>query len=188
MSKIGINGVELEWFKNYLSNRQQFVHVNNTDSTKLKIDRGVPQGSILGPILFLIYINDLKNCTDLFTLLFADDSNFLISGKNFTEIKLKLNNELKKISDWFRSNQMSLNPDKTKIMIFNKNENTIDWNALNIKLNFNNENEFDPEKIKILNYVNSSSNIPAIKFLGVFKYPSLNFNYHVELVSKKNCC
>ena len=185
LSKIGINGVELEWFKNYLSNRQQFVHVNNTDSTKLKIDRGVPQGSILGPILFLIYINDLKNCTDLFTLLFADDSNFLISGKNFTEIKLKLNNELKKISDWFRSNQMSLNPDKTKIMIFNKNENTIDWNALNIKLNFNNENEFDPEKIKILNYVNSSSNIPAIKFLGVFIDPSLNFKYHVEHLRKK---
>ena len=80
---------------------------------------------------------------------------------------------------------MSLNPDKTKIMIFNKNENTIDWNALNIKLNFNNENEFDPEKIKILNYVNSSSNIPAIKFLGVFIDPSLNFKYHVEHLRKK---
>ncbi len=64
---------------------------------------------------------------------------------------------------------MSLNPEKnTKFMIFNKNKNTIDWNSFNIKLNFNNENEFDPDKIKVMNYINSSSNIPAINFLGVY--------------------
>ena len=79
-----------------------------------------------------------------------------------------MNIELKKIN-WFKSNQMSLNPEKnTKFMIINKNKNTIDWNSFNIKLNFNNENEFDPDKIKVMNYINSSSNIPAINFLGVY--------------------
>ena len=185
LSKIGINGVELEWFKNYLKDRQQFVHVNNTNSSKLGIKRGVPQGSILGPILFLIYINDLKNCTELFTLLFADDSNFLISGNNFHELKSKLNIELKKISDWFRSNEMSVNPNKTKFMIFNKKENTVDWNSLNIKLNFNNDNEADPEKIKQLSYVNSKSDIPAIKFLGVYIDSALNFKYHIDYLRRK---
>ena len=143
-----INGIELEWFKNYLKDRKQFVNVNNVDSNKLGLNRGVPQGSILGPILFLIYINDLEKCTDLFTLLFADDSNFLISGKNFTELKQKLNIELKKVTDWFRCNEMSLNHEKTKIMVFNKKENTIDFNSLNIRLNFNNEDQSDPLKIK----------------------------------------
>ena len=98
--------------------------------------------------MFLIYVNDLEKCTDLFTLLFADDSNFLISGKNFTELKQKLNIELKKVTDWFRCNEMSLNHEKTKIMVFNKKENTIDFNSLNIRLNFNNEDQSDPLKIK----------------------------------------
>ena len=99
----------------------QFVSVNNKNSLLNHINRGVPQGSILGPILFLIYINDIKNCTILFTLLFADDSSFLISGKNLDELVEILNFELKKICDWFRCNEMSLNSQKTKFMIFNKN-------------------------------------------------------------------
>ena len=115
LSKIGIKGIELEWFRNYLRDRKQFVSVNNVDSNKLGISRGVPQGSILGPILFLIYINDLKNCTELFTLLFADDSSFLISGKDFAQLKSKLNIELKKITDWFRCNEMSQNHTKLRL-------------------------------------------------------------------------
>ena len=85
-----------------------------------KQNRGEPQGFILGLILFLFYINDLEKCTDLFTLLFSDYSIFLISGKNFTELKQKLNIEIKKVTDWFRCNEMSLNHEKTKIMVFNK--------------------------------------------------------------------
>ena len=81
LKKNGIQGTELEWFKNYLQGRNQFVSINNEKSPLKEINRGVPQGSILGPILFLIYINDLKNCTSLLTFLFADDSSFLISGK-----------------------------------------------------------------------------------------------------------
>ena len=105
----------MEWFKNYLKDREQFVNVNNVDSNKLGINRVVPQGSILGPTLFLIYKNGLQNCTELFTLLFADDSNFLISGKNFDELKLKLNIKLKKVTDWFRCNELSVNHEKLRL-------------------------------------------------------------------------
>ena len=185
LEKIGIQGLELEWFKNYLNNRNQFVYTNGEKSNLLGINKGVPQGSILGPILFLIYINDIKNCTSLMTLLFADDSNFLISGKNLNEIVEILNIELKNICDWFRCNEMSLNPTKTKFMIFNKREDTINWEEIDIKLDFNNVNENDINKIRNLGYINQNSDIPAVKFLGVYIDPQLNFKYHIEYLRKK---
>ena len=185
LDKIGIHSTELEWFKNYLKDRKQFVNINQENSNLLGVNRGVPQGSILGPILFLIYINDLKNCTSLMTLLFADDSSFMVSGKTIEETVELLNFELKKICDWFRCNEMSLNPTKTKFMIFNKKEDTINWNDLNIKLDFNNVNENDPDKISCLGYINQSSDTPAIKFLGVYIDPQLNFKFHINYLRKK---
>ena len=103
MEKLGICGIELEWFCNYLNSINQFVSVNNENSLLNHINRGLPQGSILGPILFLIYINDIKYCTILFTLLFADDSSFLISGKNLDELVEILNF---KLDLWFCCNEM----------------------------------------------------------------------------------
>ena len=119
------------------------------------------------------------------TLLFADDSNFLISGKDLNEIIEILNIELKNICDWFRCNEMSLNPTKTKFMIFNKREDSITWEQIKIKLDFNNENENDTDKIRYLGYINQQSEIPAIKFLGVFIDSQLNFKYHIEYLRKK---
>ena len=119
------------------------------------------------------------------TLLFADDSNFLISGKNLNEIVEILNIELKNICDWFRCNEMSLNPTKTKFMIFNKREDTINWEEIDIKLDFNNVNENDINKIRNLGYINQNSDIPAVKFLGVYIDPQLNFKYHIEYLRKK---
>ena len=185
MEKIGIKNQALNWFKNYLKDRKQYVLVNGEVSELLDISKGVPQGSILGPILFLIYINDLPIATELFTLLFADDTSFLISGRDLNDVIRKLNVELKKVCDWFRSNEMSLHPDKTKFMIFNKNENSIPWNEINIELNFNNDNENEMNNISRLKYVNSQSQIPAIKFLGIFIDPNLNFKYHIDYIHKK---
>ena len=143
LSKLVVKDRELKWFENYLKNRQQFVNVNDKKSNIKFISKGVPQGSILGPLLFLIYINDLAKCTNLFTLLFADDTSFIIQEKNINEKIKILNIELKKISYWFRTNELSLHPDKTKFMIFTKNESNIDFENINIVLDYNNDNQND---------------------------------------------
>jgi Reverse transcriptase (RNA-dependent DNA polymerase) len=88
LHNLGIRGTELDWFVNYLQERMQFVTINGVESTKLEIKKGVPQGSILGPILFLIYINDLPQCSALITFLFADDTTLLASGENLQDLIL----------------------------------------------------------------------------------------------------
>ncbi len=93
---LGIRGIELEWFRSYLNNRKQFVAIGDSHSNTIEINIGVPQGSILGPLLFLIYINDLPNCTSLKTFLFADDTNLLAAGDNITELYQFVNMEFKK--------------------------------------------------------------------------------------------
>ena len=108
----GIRGTAYNWFKNYLSNRHQYVYLNNTKSDNLSVTCGVPQGSILGPLLFLLYINDLNTVSNLLTIImFADDTNIFISGHNLNlqNLNLTANIELKKISDWFSANLLSLN-------------------------------------------------------------------------------
>ena len=115
----GIRGVALDWFKSYLSNRKQFVYFNDTKSNYRDITCGVPQGSILGPILFLIYINDIVNISKiLFPILFADDSNVFLAGKNPNDMIIKMNVELEKLVKWLQANKLSLNVKKTHFMFF----------------------------------------------------------------------
>ena len=115
MDHYGVRGPENSWFKNYLSDREQFVSINGTYSEIVKTLCGVPQGSVLGPLLFLIYINDLPNATEFLTLLFADDTTFQYSGTNLDLLFEKCNFELEKASTWFKSNRLTLNVKKTKI-------------------------------------------------------------------------
>ena len=121
----GINGIALKWFSSYLSNRLQYVQIDSTKSEMSPIVTGVPQGSILGPLLFLIYMNDIPNASDIFKfILFADDT----SLKSFINSKLPgfllenstniINTELQKVNDWLAVNKLSLNVGKTKFMIF----------------------------------------------------------------------
>jgi len=110
----GIRGIALEWFKSYLSNRKQFVEYNNSKSSLKEITCGVPQGSILGPLLFLLYVNDISNVSKLLHfILFADDTNIFLSDHNLDSLISIANNELCKLTKWFLANRLTVNVTKS---------------------------------------------------------------------------
>ena len=115
----GITNTELEWFSSYLSNRKQAALCHNELSSSVDITTGVPQGSVLGPFRFLLFINDIANFTtdDCVTNLFADDAMIYASGDSVNEVKLKLQNCLNDISAWCRENRLRINSDKSEIML-----------------------------------------------------------------------
>src|ERR1700733_7535395 len=119
LERYGIRGTPLKWFTSYLTNRSQRVLCNEMLSEEGLIDFGVPQGSILGPLLFLLYINDLANVSStIFLILFADDTNVFYSHNSWRVLFDTLNRELSNISAWFCSNRLTLNPDKTNFILF----------------------------------------------------------------------
>ena len=121
LSHYGVRGPTLAWFKSYISNRKQFVSVLGFDSKKLTMKHGVPQGSVLGPLLFLIYINDLhRSITHSTTYKFADDTNLLLIDKSTKSLEAKMNKDLKGLYKWLLANKISLNTAKTELIIFRK--------------------------------------------------------------------
>ena len=161
----GIRGVTLSWFQSYLTNREQYVSVDNFKSDKLKLKYSVPQGSILGPTLFILYINDLPNIDKLTQyIFFADDANMIITGYTFEEVSEKVNALLQKIQNWVIGNGLKLNLSKTKYMIFtNKAKQNIDVNICGIPIE---ESECE-------------------RFLGVLISSNLSWANHINLLASK---
>ena len=155
--------------KSYLYNRKQFVSINGFDSNINTIKCGVPRGSCLGPLLFLIYINDFRFCLNKTnTGHFADDTYIMFSSKKIKTIETVINHELKMVSNWMNLNKLSLNNDKTKLIIFRSKQKPFDTNMLSIKLN--------GKKLKVEENV---------KYLGMYLDQHLNWDYHINQLSKK---
>jgi hypothetical protein len=151
-----------------LDNRKQFCTFNTQSSKYANINCGVPQGSILGPLLFLLYINDLGIISSKLTsILFADDSNLFAEGANLQELQNLINSEMPTLMNWLSSNRLSLNIKKTHIMIFGK-------------LTTN-------EKKKIAVYVSGQKLdvVETTKFLGLLLDDSLNWKPHITYISQK---
>lgn len=115
MEHYGFRGVVWDWFNSYLQNRVQYVQVNNSKSKKCTTSIGVPQGSVLGPLLYIIYVNDFNSNN---YVMYADDTSLLISGSNSKDIVSKSNTEILKSVDWFTANKLVLNEDKTTMVRF----------------------------------------------------------------------
>ena len=164
----GIRGRALDWFKSYLSNRYQYVELHGCKSFVLPLKTGVPQGSILGPLLFLLYINDLPAAANLKCVIFADDTNLLIKGNDLNKLEYELNQELEGINDYFKANQLKLNPKKTKTVIFRRKSLPSSQKQLEILL--------DGVKLSI---------DEAASFLGITIDSTLSWDHHCTNVANK---
>ena len=167
--KYGIRGKAYNWIKSYLENRSQYVSYNNYYSTEMAITCGVPQGSILGPFLFILYINDIFNISpNILPILFADDTNLFFKGKNLQNMKNIINSELHHVNEWLVANKLSLNTDKTKFMVFSPSNKNSHENDINIRIN----------NVEI-------SQVNCIRFLGVIIDSKLNWADHINMIKTK---
>ena len=130
----GIRGNVHRWFSSYLSGRTQYVTINNNKSKTLEIQCGVPQGSILGPLLFIIYVNDICNVSELlYNILYADDTSVLLEGKHLDVLVNTMNKELDLLHVWLKANKLSLNTQKTYFMVFHRARHKININNIMIE-------------------------------------------------------
>ena len=151
----GVRGIALDWFRSYLTDRKQYVSFNGNNSAEYSIKVGVPQGSVLGPLLFILYTNDLPNALRTANcVLFADDTTIYKSSNNLCQLITDISANLARLTDWFRANKLSLNIKKTNFMVFSNNQNDVP----NINL------EIDNVAIK---------RVDNVKFLGIMIDESL---------------
>ena len=189
LERLGIKNNALKWFKSYLENRYQVVEINGIKSNRNDINISVIQGSILGPILFLCFINDLPYSTILFTLLFADDTACLASGNNLEQLVNLINTELNKLAIWFRANKMSVNLSKTKYIIFHAKNKKIEDENLPVVFDSNEPGEHrNPSFVTPLEKIHAShacENSRTYKLLGINIEEHLTLETHCAMLGKK---
>ena len=168
LERYGIRGVANDWFISYLTNRKHYVSLNNTCSNLHNVTCGIPQGSVLGPLLFLIYINDFHNSSDLFDFYhFADDSNLFYRHKNIIDLQANVNDELNHINTWLCANKLSLNIEKSNFVIFRPYQRKL---PIDINLNIRGK---------------TLKQVEHVKYLGVFIDSNLSCKIHVDHLAKK---
>ena len=151
----------------FLTNRNQYITINNTNSSLKFIDIGVPQGSILGPLLFLLYINDISNSVNCTPRLFADDTCLLVGAPSINIIENQLKDELNNICNWISANNLTLNSKKLQIR--------------NISPNLKSSNV-------VLNIQSPAGEIKSVykaKYLGIIFDNRLNFHEHIKILEAK---
>ena len=168
LERYGVRGSCLTWFNSYLRDRKQFVSVAGQCSAAKTIEIGVPQGSIIGPILFLIYINDLPFISDLFSpILYADDTTLLAKNIDYTNLMHEINSELPKLYQWLNVNRLSLNLRKTFSLLFSNRRDTI-------------------EQLQDMRFEFSIIELETtVEYLGLIIDNNLKFTYHIQTITKK---
>ena len=165
----GLSGNSLALMKSYVTGRMQYVLFNKTKSDLAIITTGIPQGSILGPLLFSIYVNDIINSSDkLQYLLYADDTTLYFNREHFTphNANLEINNELSKVMNWLKLNKLSLNVQKTKYMTFHKSQKNV--TPLNLSI----------DDIPI-------DSVDEFNYLGIILHERLTWKNHINMVTNK---
>lgn len=163
LSKYGVNGVEKDWFTSYLTGRTQITNVNGKLSIAERVTLGVPQGSILGPMLFNIYINDMgKVIRNSRLALFADDALLFVEADSALECENQMMEDLSELNQWLKANKLKLNVSKTKCMLLNEDR------AINLTI----DNEIVQQ-------------VKEMKYLGVVIDQKLKFESHVNYIAKK---
>ena len=159
----------MNWFCSYLSNRKQFTVYDNNSSNLCNTDFGVPQGGVLSPLLFIIYINDITRCTNLAdTVIYADDTTVHVTASNIMELYSKSNAALNDYYTWFSSNKLTLNAQKTQYILFHRKQKLVP--SLECNLNINNT---------------PIHRVQHAKFLGVIIDCNLSWSSHISNTARK---
>ena len=162
----GIRGSALKLIESYLSDRYQYTNISGNFSNQLKLQIGVPQGSCLGPLLFLMYINDLPLTSDFDTTLYADDTALMLCDRNINSLEVRVNSELYKVDQWLKRNKLSLNFGKTNYIVYDKQPHKVCTSSLALTLNNT-----------------SLKRVQSIKYLGVYFDEKLNWDVHINNLS-----